>query len=178
MNSPYDLFFGVIPDFRSCTSIFAYVYSHEILMKDALHGIWEVDIEKIFNDIVQMDKTQTPVRADGVFFRISINLQQKNVQYVRRAYTFLDALGDIGGLREGLILTFAFMLSPFYHQIWAYDIFFHHQEYLPESKRKKVKTSFKCKWCIQDTLPNCLFKCLCCNTNWDKYEKLQRRIEL
>lgn len=134
-------------------------------------------MQKIFNDIVPLDKTLTPVRQDGVFFRISINLQQKNIEYVRRAYTFLDALGDIGGLREGLFLIFATFISPFYHQIWAYDIFSHHQEYLPKSKRKEIKTSFKLKWFFQDCFPECLFKCLCCRTNWKKYEKLQKKIE-
>ena len=48
----YDLFWGVIPDFRSCTSIWAYVYTHEILLKDDLHGIWEKDVKLVFNDIV------------------------------------------------------------------------------------------------------------------------------
>ena len=57
------------------------------------------------------------------FFRVSINLQQKNTQFVRKSYTFLDALGDIGGLYEGLVIIFAAMISPFYHNIWAYDIF-------------------------------------------------------
>ena len=62
LNSPYDLFYGVLTDFKSVTSIFAYVFTNEILMKDDLHGVWERDVQKIFNDIVPLDKTLTPVR--------------------------------------------------------------------------------------------------------------------
>ena len=78
-----------------------------------------------FNDIVVQDKTEVALKDDGMFLAVSINLQQKNIQYVRRAYTFLDALGDIGGLFEGLTIIFTIMISPFYHKIWAYDIFEH-----------------------------------------------------
>ena len=74
-KDPYDLFYGVITNFKSRTSIFAYIFTNEILLKDELLGVWENDDTLTFNDIVPLDKTETSLRSDGVFFRVCINLQ-------------------------------------------------------------------------------------------------------
>ena len=53
-RDPNDLFYGVITSFKARTSIFAFIYTNEISLKDDLHGIWEKDNIETFNDIVAM----------------------------------------------------------------------------------------------------------------------------
>ena len=56
LKSPSDLFYSVITDFKSETSLFAYIYTNEIHLEDELHGVWESKNDVYFNDIVVEDK--------------------------------------------------------------------------------------------------------------------------
>ena len=42
-KSPNDLFYGVVTNFKSKLSLFSFIVTNELHLKDDLHGIWETD---------------------------------------------------------------------------------------------------------------------------------------
>jgi len=43
----------------------------------------------------------------------NFNLAEKNKRYIRTAYTFMEAIGEIGGILEFFYVAVAFVLTPF-----------------------------------------------------------------
>lgn len=47
----------------------------------------------------------------------NFNLAEKNKRYIRTAYTFMEAIGEIGGVLEFCYVAVALLLTPFTHNI-------------------------------------------------------------
>jgi hypothetical protein len=60
-------------------------------------------------------------------FSVNFNLADVNHRSFRQSYTYLEALGDVGGVLEAFVIIFAFVISPIYFKIHDLEMF---KEYL------------------------------------------------
>lgn len=47
----------------------------------------------------------------------NFNLAEKNKRYIRTAYTFMEAIGEIGGALEFFYVAVSLLLTPFTYNI-------------------------------------------------------------
>ena len=53
----------------------------------------------------------------GMVYYTNYVLSEENTKYVRQAYTYMDVIGDTGGLIEIIFIVFGFFLIPINYNI-------------------------------------------------------------
>ena len=105
------------------------IEQNEIFVEDNLLGIMEIERKVPYIDIVKRLDWSRP--QSGAFsetvFQVNFNLAEVNHRSYRQSYTYLEALGDVGGVFEACLIIFAFLISPFYFKIHHIEMF---REYL------------------------------------------------
>lgn len=140
-------------------------------MEDALHGFWDNVDHKYFLNVLNPEITYEPYDSQRLLFKASFNLSEKSTYFYRRSYTFMDALGDIGGLLEALIVVTTFLVSPFYSNMQIYHLFENIKH--KSSDLKDIDLSFKVKflWFLKDTFKGLTSKIFRC-ADWDSFDKI------
>lgn len=150
------MFYGCITNHKAIKKVNTIVQLNRIKTQDYLVGINEVEREKDFNNIVLDSISQEPYHPNFdsslTILKATFNLSKRNYEYYRKAYTLLEALGDIGGLFEGIIVINTVLLWPYYHNIWKYLIFENLMEATPENGRLVLSRAFKLQWLLCDSL--------------------------
>ena len=55
--------------------------------------------------------------SKGMVYYTNFVLSEESIKYSRIAYTYMEVIGDIGGLIEFVVLLVGFLLYPIYYNI-------------------------------------------------------------
>ena len=161
----------MISEFRATLANYFYLKTNQMVMHDTLHGFWDDQTEEFFLDLQTPERTFEPLKEDKILFKASFNLSEKSTNYYRKSYTFMDALGDLGGLLEALTVVCAFLVSPFYNNMQVYELFENIKPQNPDLKYIKISTLIKFQWYLSDTFGALAEGVFCC-MDWFWFHKI------
>jgi Ca2+-binding EF-hand superfamily protein len=131
-----------------------------ITLEDRLLGVFDLeDNHEIIN--VQPAATELTKARTGDYASMSsyqnFLLSEKNTQYKRIAYTFLDVLGYTGGILEIGGIAIAIIIIPFKYNLTKIRLL---MDYLPQDYKKVQTTSLTFQYFIYDMARYTRLTCL------------------
>jgi hypothetical protein len=69
------------------------------------------DVEDRFSQVDNVRLYEDKVETDGAFVSVYIRYDSRFLFYSRQVYSFMDLLGDVGGLQQALTLIGGFILT-------------------------------------------------------------------
>ena len=93
------------------------IKQHQLNLEDGLNGIYDYEHEHTITDMYLTGKVNyinnrnEGINKDRIYSAV-FRLSEQNTKYQRIAYTFMEVLGDIGGLIEIVFLVAHWLLLP------------------------------------------------------------------
>lgn len=83
------------------------------MLDDSLFGGLFVNFEKTSQFLTSNPIENDPVAANTAIYSLFFKLKSEEKLYKRAVYTFLDLIGDVGGLYDGLLIITGFLMSSY-----------------------------------------------------------------
>ena len=116
------------------------VMNNSMILEDSIYGVIDIEKEVTYLDVEKAEVTYFLNNEHMTkVFSSNFILSERSTKYYRIAYTFMDALGEIGGLKEMASLIIAFLLFPVNYNIQGIQML---KQYILEGDHQQM-TDFK-----------------------------------
>jgi hypothetical protein len=123
------------------------IKQHQLILEDGLNGIYDYEHEHTITDMYFTGKMSYMNNKIGWskdrIYTAHFVLSEQNTKYQRIAYTFMEVLGDIGGLIEIVFLVAHWLLLPANYNITGIQMLKKYIEHGQHQNMKDLKLSLK-----------------------------------